>query len=126
MSIPPAAAFFDAAGAWWRAALVLAWVAGCAAQLQQPALWADEVYPLMLAASLVALLAARRCGRASRRAGVALALAAIAAAGFALAGWRAEVRLADALAPEWEGRDVELVGVVDGMPQVAEDGEHAA
>jgi competence protein ComEC len=125
MTSLPAAALSIAAGAWWRAALVLAWVGGSALQLQQPALWADAAYPLMLAASLAAVLVARRL-RTRRQAAAALALAAAAAAGFALAGWRAQVRLADALAPECEGRDVELVGVVDGMPQVAEDGQHFA
>ena len=104
--------------------VALAWVAGIALQLQQPALWAGEAYPLIGAAALGALLAARRCRwRVGARAGVAIALA---AAGFAYAGWRADTRLADALAPEWEGCDVELVGVIDDMPQVAEDGEHFA
>ena len=110
----------DAAGAWWRAAAALAWVGGIAWQLQQPALWAGEAYPLMGAAALGGLLVARRL---RWRSGVGLA---VAAAGFAYAGWRADVRLADALAPAWEGCDVEIVGVVDDMPQVAEDGEHFA
>lgn len=39
------------------------------------------------------------------------------ALGFAWACWRAEVRLADELSVEWEGRDVEVVGVVAGMTQ---------
>ncbi len=39
------------------------------------------------------------------------------ALGFAWAGWRAESRLADRLGAEWEGRDIELVGVVAGLPQ---------
>jgi competence protein ComEC len=110
----------DAAGAWWRAAAALAWVGGVAWQLQQPALWAGEAYPLMGAAALGGLFVARRL---RWRIGVGLA---IAAAGFAYAGWRADVRLADALAPAWEGCDIEVVGVVDDMPQVAEDGEHFA
>ncbi|MCG2578094.1 DUF4131 domain-containing protein [Dechloromonas sp. XY25] len=37
--------------------------------------------------------------------------------GFAWAAWRAEIRLADHLGAEWEGRDVEVVGVVAGLPQ---------
>ena len=111
-------------GAWWRAGAVLAWVAGIALQLQQPALWCGEAYPLLLAVALGGLLAAGRLrARWSSRAGFALALA---AAGFAFAGWRADARLADALAPEWEGCDVEVVGVVDEMPQLADDGEHFA
>jgi competence protein ComEC len=114
----------DAAGAWWRAAVVLSWVAGVALQLQQPALWAGVAYPSIAAAALAVSLAALRC-RPRHLARVSLAVAA-AAAGFAFAGWRADARLADALAPAWEGCDVELVGVVDEMPQVGEDGLHFA
>lgn len=39
------------------------------------------------------------------------------ALGFAWAAWRAEIRLADHLGADWEGRDVEVVGVVAGLPQ---------
>ena len=114
----------DAAGAWWRAAAALAWVAGVALQLQQASLWSGECYPLIGVAALAALLAARRLRwRVAACTGVGIALV---VAGFAYAGWRADMRLADALAPEWEGCDVELVGVIDDMPQVAEDGEHFA
>ena len=114
----------EAAGAWWRAAVALAWVAGVALQLQQPALWAGESCRLIGAAALGGLLVARRCRwHGVARMGIGVA---VAACGFAYAGWRADVRLADALAPEWEGCDVEVVGVVDEMPQVAEDGEHFA
>jgi competence protein ComEC len=114
----------DAAGAWWRVAAALAWVTGIAWQLQQPWLWVGDAYLLIGAVALALLLAARRLpwrgvGRVSL--GVALA-----AAGFAYAGWRADTRLADALAPAWEGCDVEVVGVIDDMPQLAEDGEHFA
>ena len=115
-----AIAMSGAAGAWWRAAFALAWVAGIALQLQQASLWSGECYPLIGAAALGILLVARRL---RWRMAVWIALA---AAGFAYAGWRADTRLADALAPEWEGCDVELVGVIDDMPQVAEDGEHFA
>jgi competence protein ComEC len=114
----------DGAGAWWRAAASLAWVAGVALQLQQPALWPGQAYPLLCAAALCGWLAARRVRwRSGARAGVWMA---VATAGFAYAGWRADVRLADTLAPEWEGCDIEVVGVIAEMPQVAEDGEHFA
>ncbi len=103
---------------------MLAWVAGVALQLQQPALWSGEAYPLLLAAALGGLIVAGRLrGRLPLRCGFALALA---VAGFAFAGWRADARLADVLAPEWEGCDVEVVGVVDEMPQLADDGQHFA
>ena len=42
--------------------------------------------------------------------------------GYGVAAWRAELRLADALASEWEWRDVEVVGVVAGLPQSSERG----
>lgn len=46
-----------------------------------------------------------------------LALAGCLALGFAWAGWRADIRLADQLGAAWEGRDVEVVGVIAGLPQ---------
>jgi len=39
------------------------------------------------------------------------------ALGFAWAAWMATVRLAEALPPIWEGRDVEVVGTVTELPQ---------
>lgn len=42
--------------------------------------------------------------------------------GFAWAGWRAELRLADELGAAWEGRDVQVIGVIAGMPQDFERG----
>jgi competence protein ComEC len=46
----------------------------------------------------------------------------IAAAGFAYSGWRAQERLDVELAAEDEGRDIELVGVVSGLPAAMERG----
>jgi competence protein ComEC len=114
----------DPAGAWWRAAFASSWVAGVASQLQQAALWPRGTYPLLGAAALALLLVAMR--RRRRWATRALSCLAIAAAGLAYTGWRADLRLADALAPEWEGCDVEVDGVIDGLPQVGDDGEHFA
>ena len=37
--------------------------------------------------------------------------------GIAWATWRAEIRLSEELPPEWEGRDVELVGVIASLPR---------
>jgi competence protein ComEC len=80
--------------------------------------------PLLVA--LVAVFCARRSvgWRAGLLRSVALVTAAIAAglAGFAFAAWRAEVRLADELPPQWEGRDIEVVGVIDELPQPVERG----
>lgn len=39
------------------------------------------------------------------------------AIGVAWASWRAEIRLADQLGADWEGRDVEVIGVIAGLPQ---------
>ena len=115
------------AGAWWRAAVVLAWVAGVGLQLQQPALWDSAAYPVLAAGALAAWLVARVLRRRGRpRLGRASFWLAVAACGFAYAGWRADLRLADALAPAWEGCDIELVGTVDDMPQLTPDGEHFA
>jgi len=49
-----------------------------------------------------------------------LAVAATGALGFGYAAWRAEVRLADALVPEWEGVDIAVVGVIDDLPSVSD------
>jgi competence protein ComEC len=38
-------------------------------------------------------------------------------AGFMWATTRAQIRMDDALAPDWEGRDVQIVGVVASLPQ---------
>jgi len=121
LRVPPRS---DAAGAWWRAALVLAWAAGVAMQLQQPSLWEGTAYPLIGAAALCGVLLANRV-RWRGIARVVLGLA-VAALGFSYAGWRADTRLADALATEWEGCDIEVVGTIAEMPQVADDGEHFA
>ena len=117
----------DIAGAWWRAAAVLAWVAGVALQLPQAALWDGAACPLLAAGALAAWLVARTLRRRGRIPLARLVLGlALASAGFAYAGWRADMRLADALAPAWEGCDIELVGTIDDMPQLAPDGEHFA
>lgn len=42
--------------------------------------------------------------------------------GYGIAAWRAEICLADALPPELEGQDVEIVGVVASLPQITEKG----
>ncbi|MET0382137.1 MAG: DUF4131 domain-containing protein, partial [Burkholderiaceae bacterium] len=126
MTAARADAFFIALGAWRRAALALAWVAGVALQLQQPGLWPGLAYRSTSAAGLFVWLIGSRLRR--RRPGAAFPLTLFAAGvlGFAFTGWRADARLSDALAPEWEGCDIELVGVIDEMPQVAEDGQRFA
>lgn len=69
---------------------------------------------LVVGAALSWLLAPRH-GRWApvRRASLALASG---IAGFAVAAWIAQLRLADALPAAWEGRDIVIVGVVADLP----------
>ena len=64
--------------------------------------------------------------RIYRSAALISIVTAAALAGFSYAGWRAEARLADALPPAWEGRDIELVGVIDELPQPVDRGTRFA
>lgn len=63
---------------------------------------------------LLFLLPARRWPNSVGR---SLALLGCFLFGFGFACWRAEVRLADELPMAWEGRDIEVIGVVAGLPQ---------
>ena len=104
---------------------LLAWCAGVAVQLQQAALWPMPSYAALLGAAL--LLAAglrwaggaKWAGQAGQRVGPSLALAwclTAATAGFALTGLHAGTRMAS-IDPALEGQDLELVGLVQAMPQ---------
>lgn len=46
------------------------------------------------------------------------------ALGFAWAAWRAETRMADVLPTAWQGVDIQLEGVVAGLPERDTRGEH--
>ncbi len=95
-----------------------AFLLGALALQQQAALPAFGLALPGLAVLLAASLLAR-----DRRLGRAVLLAAAGGLiGFGHAAWRAELRLADALPFSWEGADVELVGIVSGLPQPAESG----
>jgi competence protein ComEC len=97
---------------------VLCFVAGAWLLQQQPTLpetlW---VWPAAAAAGL-ALHRLLGCGR-SWLACVRLFLLLVScfALGFGWAAWRAQERISDSLPPEWEGRDLVIVGVVAGLPQ---------
>ena len=69
---------------------------------------------------LLGVLAWRLSARGVVR-GLLLAMAG-AAIGWSYAGWRAELRLADALPGELEGRDVQMTGVIASLPQDFERG----
>ena len=98
---------------------VLGFILGTCA-LQQSALLPDfDWMPAGIAALLATHLVHREPLRAVRWMLLALAGAAI---GYGAAAWRAESRLADALPVEWEWRDIEVIGVLAGLPQPSERG----
>lgn len=73
-----------------------------------------SVWPLLAGAAL-ALTLARQAPRGGPRLLAVLVASSLLGAGWAT--WRAELRLADALGSDWEGRDVMLLGTVAGLPQ---------
>lgn len=91
-------------------------VLGAALQLQQAALWGAALYAAMLAAASACVLLLRG-RRPSARVLLSAMLIAGALAGAGLAGWRACAHASEALAPEFEGRDLQVLGVVSQMPQ---------
>ena len=91
---------------------ILAFAAGVIALQMQPQL--PPTWLWALAGLLLTLPALRWRGAWPSRTLLMLACFAL---GFAWAGWRAELRLAEELPSAWEGRDVEIVGVVAGLPQ---------
>ncbi|HUP95209.1 MAG TPA: ComEC/Rec2 family competence protein, partial [Burkholderiales bacterium] len=85
--------------------------------LQRQAELPDLRYAWLLLLAVPAAWLAASSGCVSRYAGrVALALAWL-AAGFYWAAALAHVRMGEALPAEWEGRDIEIVGVVATLPQ---------
>jgi len=103
----------------WIVLGALAWLGGTALQLQQPALWPAAMQAALFAAALLAAGLAWRARGAWRTLAIVLALA---LAAFALSATRAQWRLADALPPALEGRDLVLTGVVAQMPRRGPDG----
>lgn len=108
-------------------ATLAAFVAGVFVLQQQAALPARAaLVALALAAVAFGALAAR--ARHRRDAGgpglaAAVVLVAAAASGFSYAGWRAHDRLDVALSPADEGKDVEIVGIVAGLPAAMDRGQ---
>lgn len=101
------------------------WIAGVAAQLQQPSLWGWSVYAWGVAGGALLLglaRAVRRVGRLGHGLGLGLALLAGASIGVGLTGLRAVHYSAQALDPALQGLDIEVTGVVDGLPQRGSDG----
>lgn len=92
--------------------LIILFVAGVALLQQQaalpPLMWWGALPPVLLLAWL---------SRGQRRVWLPLLALSCFCAGFLWAATRAEMRLNDALPPEWEGRDLQIVGVVASLPQ---------
>jgi competence protein ComEC len=78
-----------------------------------PLVWTAVLPPLLLLVWLV---------RRQRRPWIAAMAVCCLAAGFFYAASRAQLRMDDALPPDWEGRDVQITGVVAGLPQPYERG----
>ena len=116
MSASPRAQWLDPG--WRMVFCALAWLLGLGLQLQQPALWPVPVY------AALALLAACLLGAGWRwRAGaLPVLMVAAAAAAVALAGMRADARLAERLPAALEGQDLLVTGVVASLPQAGASG----
>ncbi|HSS71398.1 MAG TPA: DNA internalization-related competence protein ComEC/Rec2 [Casimicrobiaceae bacterium] len=113
--------------------LLLAFALGVLALQQQQELprlaWGATIAAPLLLSLTAVFVAHRRAGRIARSAralAFIAAVAAVALAGFFYAAWRAELRLADELPSVWEGRDIELSGVIDELPQASDRGTRFA
>ena len=85
--------------------------------LQQQAELPHVVYAWALLLAIPALALLRSRSTPLRCAGHAVSMALAFGAGFMWAALMADIRMADALPQEWEGRDIEVVGVIAGLPQ---------
>jgi competence protein ComEC len=114
--------------------LLLAFALGVLALQQQAELPSTArvvwvALPLAIALLLHNAAVRERTGwrlRAARYGALLSAAVAIGLGGFFYAAWRAEARLADELPRAWEGRDIEIVGVIDELPQPRERGTRFA
>src|ERR1700687_827559 len=99
-------------------------------QASLPALWhAVYALPPVLGAIGCAVYSSRAVGARrgiSRVAALLIAAFSVGIGGFFYAAWRADTRLADTLPTAWEGQDIELVGIVDDLPQPADRGTRFA
>ncbi|MBC7957337.1 MAG: ComEC/Rec2 family competence protein, partial [Cytophagales bacterium] len=98
--------------AWRMAGMGLAWLLGVALQLQERTLLPLWAYLLCGVFGLVGFALVWRWPRLWL-----LSLLAAAAMGGGAAGWRASERLAESLPAALEGQDLQVIGVVAGLPQ---------
>lgn len=96
--------------------ITLAWLAGVALQMQQPALWPLAGYGALIGAAAVSAVAAFALRRRARWALLMLCIAATGLA-FASTGVRATWRLSQALPAALEGQDLLITGVIASLPQ---------
>ncbi|PUE08295.1 DNA internalization-related competence protein ComEC/Rec2 [Limnohabitans sp. T6-20] len=95
--------------------VLLAWCAGVALQLQQQALWSAWAYAAVLCLSWGAGFTLRRVPKSVGWRAIGLCLV-WGAASFAVTGLHALSRL-HSIDPALEGQDLDVVGVVQAMPQ---------
>src|SRR5215831_13782984 len=98
--------------------LALAFVAGALLLQSQRSLPDPRLALLAVASGLACALLPRE----RRIARAALVVTCGVAAGFGYAAWRADVRLAEALPRALEASDIEVTGIVAGLPQLGERG----
>ena len=96
---------------------LILFVAGAWLLQQQPELpdfsWAWGLLALLVIVSLLCFIQ----GRGPRYTRTVLLNLFFLGVSFFWAAWFAQARLADALAAEWEGKDIPLIGVVASLPQ---------
>lgn len=109
--------------------VLLAWVAGCALQLQQPALWHGSVYGVGGVIAVVMVVLYLYLQRTANPAvghtawhGWLPVMAAVLLGG-AITGGRAVWQQQTRMDPAWEGRDVWVQAVIAGLPQRLERGQ---
>src|SRR5437867_12971964 len=109
--------------------LLLAFALGVLALQQQAelprldrALFVTLAFGVALAVALGARYVSAQWRGVARNTALVVAAIGVGMAGFFYAAWRADTRLADELPSVWEGRDIELVGIVDDLPQPADRG----
>ncbi|HRH06831.1 MAG TPA: ComEC/Rec2 family competence protein, partial [Burkholderiaceae bacterium] len=109
---------------------LLAWVLGSAGQLWQPLLFDIQIYMaisavagVLSACSAIKYIAIKNTW-IKRFPSLPVSILSLALAGmaFGVTGWRASVYSAQALPAEFEGKDIQVTGIVAAMPQQSEVG----